>query len=233
MLSIHFAKIPFMPIHTARDRKPLRADAERNRERILDAARELFALRGLGVTLNDIAHHAGVGVGTVYRRFPDKHRLIEDLFDQQLEKLAGMMAEAVADPDPWHGLTRFMTRALELQAADRGFKEIALGSERAHAHGDRLRARMLPMAQQLIERAREAGELRADFVPQDIPITQLMIGTVIDAAREVEPELWRRYLEIFLQGMSAHPSEPEPLTVPPVAPDEVQRVLAAWQPPRR
>jgi AcrR family transcriptional regulator len=221
------------PLRPDTERKPLRADAERNRQRILDAARELFALRGLGVTLNDIAHHAGVGVGTVYRRFPDKQRLIEDLFDQQLEELAAMMAEAVADPDPWHGLTRFMTRALELQAADRGFKEVTLGSQRAHAHGGRLRARMLPMAQQLIERARAAGELRQDFMPQDIPITQLMIGTVIDAARDVEPDLWRRYLAIFLQGIRAHPSAPEPLTTPPVAPDQVQDVLAAWQPPRR
>ena len=214
-------------------RKPLRADAERNRQRILDAARELFALRGLGVTLNDIAHHAGVGVGTVYRRFPDKQLLIEDLFEQQLEELAGMMQEAVADPDPWHGLTRFMTQALELQASDRGFKEVALGSEQTLAHGAALRARMLPMAAQLIERGHQSGELRDDFVPQDIPVAQLMIGTVIDAARDVKPDLWRRYLEIFLQGIRAHPSEPAPLTTAPVTPDQAQEVLAAWQPPRR
>jgi AcrR family transcriptional regulator len=222
-----------MTTETARERRPLRADAERNRQRILDAARELFALRGLGVTLNDVAHHAGVGVGTVYRRFPDKQRLIEDLFDQQIEALAGMMEEALDDPDPWHGLTRFMTRALELQAADRGFKEVALGSGRALAHGGRLRARMLPMAAELIERARKSGELRADFAPQDIPITQLMIGAVIDAARDVKPDLWRRYLQIFLQGIRAHPSEPEPLTTGPVTPTQAQEVLAAWQPPRR
>ncbi len=222
-----------MTTQTAHERKRLRADAERNRQRILDAARELFALRGLGVTLNDVAHHAGVGVGTVYRRFPDKQRLIEDLFDQQLEALAEMMKEAVVDPDAWHGLTRFMARALELQAADRGFKEIALGSEQTLSHGAQLRRRMLPMAAQLIERARQEGQLRADFVPQDIPITQLMIGAVIDAARDVKPDLWRRYLEIFLQGIRAHPSEPEPLTTTPVTPDQAQEVLAAWQPPRR
>lgn len=215
------------------ERKPLRADAERNRQRILDAARELFAQYGLGVTLNDIAHHAGVGVGTVYRRFPDKQQLIEDLFDQQLERLVAMMQEALADPDAWHGLTRFMTSALELQATDRGFKEVALGSERAIAHGGRLRARMLPMAAQLIERARQEGQLRKDFAPQDIPITQLMIGAVIDAARDVQPDLWRRYLEIFLQGIRAHPTAPAPLATAPVTPDQAQQVLAAWQPPRR
>ncbi len=218
---------------TEHERKTLRADAERNRQRILDAARELFALHGLGATLNDIAHHAGVGVGTVYRRFPDKQRLIEELFDQQVEQLAAMMQEALDDPDPWDGLTRFMTRALELQAADRGFKEVVLGSQRALVHGARMRARMLPMAAQLIERARQEGELRSDFVPQDIPISQLMIGAVIDAARDVKPDLWRRYLEIFLQGIRAHPSEPAPLATAPVTPDQAQQLLAAWEPPRR
>jgi AcrR family transcriptional regulator len=79
-----------MPSTETRDR-PLRKDAERNRRRILDAARELFAERGLGVTLNDIAHHAGVGVGTVYRRFPDKSRLIEELFEQQIGELVALM----------------------------------------------------------------------------------------------------------------------------------------------
>src|SRR6516165_3412312 len=106
------------------DPKPLRVDAERNRQRILDAARELFAERGLGVTLNDIAHHAGVGVGTVYRRFPDKKQLIDDLFEQRIQDLVGFMEAAVADPDPWHGLTQFLERALELQASDRGVREL-------------------------------------------------------------------------------------------------------------
>src|SRR5207248_4027407 len=103
--------------------RPLRADAERNRQRILDAARELFADRGLGVTLNDIAHHAGVGVGTVYRRFPDKKQLIDGLFEQRLEDLVALMDLAVSDPDPWRGLSGFLEHALELQAADRGLRE--------------------------------------------------------------------------------------------------------------
>ena len=83
---------------TPDDPRPLRVDAERNRLRILDAARELFAQRGLGVTLNDIAHHAGVGVGTVYRRFPDKNRLIDDLFEQRLQELVGFIETAAPTP---------------------------------------------------------------------------------------------------------------------------------------
>src|SRR5436189_2462609 len=93
----------------------LRKDAERNRQRILDAARELFAEQGLGVTLNDVAHHAGVGVGTVYRRFPDKSHLIEELFEKEVGELVSFMEEAVDDPDPWRGLTGCLRRNLELQ----------------------------------------------------------------------------------------------------------------------
>src|SRR5207244_10954019 len=87
--------------------QPLRKDAERNRQRILEAARELFARQGLGVTLNDIAHHAGVGVGTVYRRFPDRRQLIEALFEQRLEKIRQLLEEALEEPHPWRWLTSF------------------------------------------------------------------------------------------------------------------------------
>src|SRR6059036_2995127 len=112
--------------------QPLRRDAERNRQRILEAARELFAERGLGVTLNDMAHHAGVGVGTVYRRFPDKARLIDELFEQRLEEFVELMQAALDDPDPWQGFAAFLERALELQAADRGLRELILGAPGGH-----------------------------------------------------------------------------------------------------
>src|SRR5437764_10570760 len=102
--------------HMATVERPLRKDAERNRQRILDAAAELFAQRGLGVTLNDIAHHAGVGVGTVYRRFPDKADLIDGLFEQRIGSIVEIADEALADPDPWRGLTSFIERACGLQA---------------------------------------------------------------------------------------------------------------------
>src|SRR5438270_6695856 len=90
--------------HMATIERPLRKDAERNRRRILDAAAELFAERGLGVTLNDIAHHADVGVGTVYRRFPDKDVLIDALFEERVEEMIALAEEALQDADPWRGL---------------------------------------------------------------------------------------------------------------------------------
>src|SRR5918998_4729568 len=106
--------------------RPLRRDAERNRQRILEAARDAFAEEGLRVTLDEIAHRAGVGVGTVYRRFPDKEQLIEALFEDRINDFATVAEECLRFDDPWTGLVRFLGRVTEAHAYDRGFKEIAL-----------------------------------------------------------------------------------------------------------
>ncbi len=104
--------------------RPLRKDAERNLRRILDAAKEVFATRGLAVTMDDVAHHAGVGVGTVYRRFANKDELIEALFVEQIEALAALAREGLAHDDPWEGFVLFMEGALDRQARDRALKEL-------------------------------------------------------------------------------------------------------------
>jgi AcrR family transcriptional regulator len=211
--------------------RPLRKDAERNRRRILAAARELFAERGLGVTLNEIAHHAGVGVGTVYRRFPDKTQLVDGLFEQRLQEIVELVEAALHDPDPWHGLTTFLERSLALQAADRGLKELVLGAPGAPERLARLRAQLRPLVAEVVARAREAGRLRADCEPEDLGIVQLMVGAVIDAGHDVAPELWRRYLAVVLQGLRAEPAPPEPLNTPPVSPVQLDDVLiGAWRP---
>jgi AcrR family transcriptional regulator len=213
--------------------KPLRRDAERNRQRILDAARELFAEQGLGVTLNDIAHHAGVGVGTVYRRFPDKSVLIEELFEQRLEDLVSLARAALDDPDAWHGVKTFLHHALELQANDRGVKDLITASTDGLERVSQIRSRMMPMGLELIRRAQEAGQIREDLAAQDLPIVQLMLSTLIDASRDVSPDLWRRYLGIIIRGLSAHPDEEPGLSTPPLAPDEVDHVMSFLKPARR
>lgn len=206
--------------------KPLRRDAARNRQRILDAAGELFAQRGLGVTLNDIAHHAGVGVGTVYRRFPDKAQLIDSLFEQRIETMVGLANDAVADPDPWHGLGGFLRRALELLAADRGLMELLTNSPRGLERIGGVRAKLLPLGTELVRRAQASGQLRDDIVPQDLPVIQLMLSTVIDAAHDVDPELWRRYLGIVLRGLTMQPDREPPLAGDALAPEQVDPVMS-------
>src|SRR5947199_7555754 len=103
---------------------PLRKDAARNRERLLAAARELFASRGLDVTLNDIAHHAGVGVGTAYRRFANKQEVIDALFEQRMREVADVARAALAEPDAWTGLVDFVSQAMQMQFGDRGLTQI-------------------------------------------------------------------------------------------------------------
>src|ERR671926_1617013 len=94
--------------------RTLRRDAARNRERLLAAARELFAEHGLDVTLNDIAHHAGVGVGTAYRRFANKEEVIDALFEEGLQNIASAARDALEDPHAWQGLVSFLERSLRM-----------------------------------------------------------------------------------------------------------------------
>ena len=103
--------------------RPLRKDAERNRERLLAAASEVFAQRGLDVTMHDIAAHAGVGVGTAYRRFANKQEVIEALFEQRLDKVAALAEEALEDRDAWHGLCTYLERVLRRFQEGRGSDE--------------------------------------------------------------------------------------------------------------
>ncbi|MGA9858088.1 MAG: TetR/AcrR family transcriptional regulator [Solirubrobacteraceae bacterium] len=221
-----------MQITLLQDAKPLRKDAERNRRRILDAARELFARRGLGVTLNDIAHHAGVGVGTVYRRFPDKSQLIDDLFEERVQELVALGEAALADPDPWHGLTTFLEHASALQAEDRALRDIVCGTPDGAERVGHIRDRLLPLGMQLVRRAQAEGRLRADVSPTDMPVIQLMIGAIIDASRDVEPELWRRYLALVIGGLAAEPGDAPPLSPGPLAPHQIDTVMSAARVPR-
>jgi AcrR family transcriptional regulator len=222
--------VPCYPRAVAATERHLRKDAERNRQRILAAASELFTAHGLGVTLNEIAHYTGVGVGTVYRHFPDREQLIEALFEERLEQTFDLLEEAIEDPDPWRGLVTFHERALELQARDRGLRELMLGAPGAPDRLAKVRARLRPLSARLVDRARAAGALRADCTPEDLGIVHLMLSAVIDAGREVAPEAWRRYFVILLQGLRAEPGPPEPLPVPAVSPPKLDRLLTgAWE----
>lgn len=121
-------------------RPPLRRDAELNRRRLLAAAREVFRDRGLAATLDDVARHAGLGVGTAYRHFANKEELVDAVFDAMIDQVEASAREAATDPDPWHGLASSLEKVCELQAHDRGLREVMLGTGKAaqrHAVVDR------------------------------------------------------------------------------------------------
>ena len=199
---------------STQSQRPLRADAERNRERILEVAAELFRDRGADASLEEVAVRAGVGIGTVYRRFGDRDGLIDALFDARLEEVAALGERALGLDDPWDGLETFLRESARISVADRGFREVALNPSRGRDRAARARERIAPLAGRLLARAREDGRLRADFEVFDVPMLQLMLGTVADVAGEIAPELWERYFAILLDGLKASRDESSSLPVP-------------------
>lgn len=222
---------------TADSPKPLRKDAERNRQLILQSARELFAQRGLAVSLDDVAAHAGVGVGTVYRRFPSRDAIVDELFATRVDELVenGERALEVAEADPWAGIVQMLTGYLEIQAGDRSFGPVVLTN--AHGRGalDSARVRLKPIVDELVERAHAAGVLRADFVSTDMPALILMLATLQNAVRDVSPDAWRRQLAIVLDGLQSTRETTTPFgDAPALGPLEIPQVMhAAFTQPKR
>jgi AcrR family transcriptional regulator len=184
-------------------RPALRRDAELNRRRIITAAHEVFRERGVAATLHDVAARAGVGVGTVYRRFSNKEELVGALFDDMIGVIATQAEQAAADPDPWRGLTESLERVCEIQAFDRGLREVMLGTGRGPQRQAQIRERVAPSVALLLARAKEQGTLRSDVTEVDLPMIQLMVAAVTDHTGH--PGLWRRYLRLLLDGMRARP----------------------------
>jgi AcrR family transcriptional regulator len=208
---------------------PLRADAERNRQRLLAAAKDLFATHGLDVTLDDIARHAGVGTGTAYRRFPNKDALIDALMVDRIGEMAAIARECLEEPDPWRGISGFFERALALQAADRGLKDVLFSSGRGRERSVHARQQMAPVVGRLVRRAVEAGAVRSDMSTTDVPLINFMLNTLVDFGREVQPELYKRYLAIVLDGLKPR-DDLEPLPVQPLKVTVFQDALARWKP---
>jgi AcrR family transcriptional regulator len=208
------------------EQRPLRADAARNRARLLESARVLFAQGGLSVTMDEIARHAGVGVGTAYRRFASREELIGALFDDRIEQVVANAEAALEDPDPWHGLATFVEQQIELQAADRGLKELLCGPAVLRDRIASVRSRMLPLVEEIFERAKAAGDLRDDVTPLDMPAINHICGAAADLGGDVAPELWRRYVALLLDGMRARRDAPTPLPQPALAAEHLDEAMA-------
>lgn len=178
--------------------RPMRADAQRNRRRVLDAALEAFAEQGLDAQMEEIARRAGVGVGTVYRHFATKEALIEGLVQARFDRMLALTEAARERDDAWEAIVGLFTEAAELHAHDRVFAEISDDPRNIPGLAPVLDA-LLVAWQQLIDRAQAQGTVRADFSSADIP--GLMCGlasVVLSARREAD---WRRYLAFMLDGL--------------------------------
>ncbi len=207
--------------------RKLRADAERNRLRILEAAALEFAERGLGVTMDDIAARAGVGVGTVYRRFPEKSDLIEALFEERIERMVDYAEAGLAHEDPWEGLVTFLEGASEMHSGDRALRELIFVSGQGRAFFDAAQARIRPVVEQLVARAKASGQLRPDVETFDMPMVQMMVAGVMDYIGQAAPDVWRRVLTIALDGLRTERAEPTPFAAPALGEREMERSIAA------
>ena len=207
----------------------LRADAERNRCRILDAARRLFATEGLDVSMASVAREAGVGKATLGRRFATREELLNAVFADRMDAYAVAVAEALADPDPWHGFTAYLHAVCAMQAADRGFADIlAMSFPTAEALEAR-RAEAYDQLLELITRAKNTGHLREDFTPQDIVILLIANAGVVTATGDAAPDTWRRLVGHMIRSYAA-PGAPIPPLPEAPRPADLYRAMVRLSP---
>ncbi|MFI6624662.1 TetR/AcrR family transcriptional regulator [Streptomyces sp. NPDC050528] len=216
-----------LPSDQTSDQQPstgLRADAERNRCRILAAARRLYATEGLGVSMASVAREAGVGKATLGRRFATREDLVNAVFADRMEAYADAATEALADPDPWHGFTGYIHAVCTMQAADRGFADVltmtfpaakALEARRNEAYNGFL---------ELIARAKNGGHLRDDFVSEDLVILLMANAGVIAATGDAAPDTWRRLVGHMLRSYAA-PGAPIPAVPEAPRPTALYRAM--------
>jgi AcrR family transcriptional regulator len=183
----------------------LRSDAARNRERILAAAEQVFAERGLDASTEEIARAAGVGIATVYRRFPTRGELVEATLQRKMAAYAAALERAAADPDAWRGFCGLVTDLCQLQAADAGLKDLlALGAHRAPAKGSPA-AHARADLELLVRRAQEQGSLRPDFVVADLSMLLLANAGVVTATHCTVPDAWRRFAAYMIDAFRTPP----------------------------
>ena len=178
----------------------LRRDAQRNRDLIVDAARHAFAEEGLDVCVGDIAKRAGVGVGTLYRRFPTKQSLIEAIFEQRVDDLQPAIDRALAADDAWEGFVGLVHATVALRAADQGFLQMISLRIGPEAVPDEVRRRFFAPLEELLGRAQRAGQVRADLTPADLPPVIRMAGAAALGSADGAPDI-ERHVGLLLDGL--------------------------------
>ena len=204
--------------------RPLRADARRNRGLLVAAAREVFAARGLDAPLDEIARRAGVSIGTLYNRFPTRVELVDAALADRVLESVRLAERAIADPDPWRGLTTHLTAIAELQAADRGFTDICVYTLPAGSVTERAKHRGNELTIALVERAQRAGVLRPDVDLTDIGLLVWAAVRATEGVRALAPDAWRRHLALVLDGLRADAAHPLPGR--PLDPETVRQAMS-------
>jgi AcrR family transcriptional regulator len=180
----------------------LRADARENRDRILAAAADLFAERGLEVGMRDIARRADVGAATLYRRFPTRQALIDEAFAVQFAACRAVVEDACAQDDPWRGFTDAVRGLLALHVRNRGFVD-ALLARTASETFTHHRRELLAMLGRLARRAQQQGDLRSDFQLGDLVIVLAAGRGLAAGSQESRQRAARRFADLAIAGFRA------------------------------
>jgi AcrR family transcriptional regulator len=204
----------------------LRRDAQRTHDRIVAAARELFPQRGLDISLDDIARHAGVGVATAYRHFPQKEQLIDAVFADAMARTVELAVVAGEHDSAWDGLVFWMMSIAEMQASDLGLRALMKSRSRGGERAQQAHEQLARALSDLLARAREQGDLRGDIEISDVGIFNYMLGAAIDLTDRVEPDAWRRYLGIVLDGMRSARGAPSELEAPALTLEQIKRAMS-------
>jgi AcrR family transcriptional regulator len=190
----------------AAEERPLRADARRNREKVLEAARFVFSENGREAQMDDVARRAGVGVGTVYRHFPTKEALIEALMVAAFSSIAAAAERALEIEDPWEAFSTVLWHGAEVMSADRAMSEVFASIPGVAESAMPTIEGLTATVERLIGRAQEAGVLRRDLVVDDIPMLMCGIGAATKKEHRC-PAAWRRHLTIVLDGLRVSAAE--------------------------
>jgi AcrR family transcriptional regulator len=204
--------------------RPLRRDARRNRAAIVAAARKVFCDLGLEAPLEQIARQAGVGIATLYRRFPNRAALLDAVLSDNLQAHLDAAEQALATDDPWEGFASYLEQSCRLQAADRGLNDVmSMRFPRATAT-EAAKTRLYELVGQVVDRAQQSGQLRADLTLEDLVFLNWANTRILPAVRAAgAPDAWRRYLAQLLDGFRAERAHPLPQ--PPLSPRQVHRAM--------
>jgi AcrR family transcriptional regulator len=180
--------------------RPLRADARRNREKVIAAARAAFAERGRDAQMDDVARRAEVGVGTVYRHFPTKEALLEALSEDTFARIAEQARGKLGREDAWAAFVELMWQAGDALAGDRALTEVmAARAPGAPCPGQ---LELADIVAELIRRAQATGEMRPDVVAEDVPMLMCGVGSATARPHPCD-DAWRRHLAILIDGLRA------------------------------
>jgi AcrR family transcriptional regulator len=200
-----------------------RRDAERNRAKLVEVGRSVFAELGPDAPLEEIARRAGVGIGTLYRHFPTREALVGSIFAEHMDEVVTASQDAAVADDAWAGLVGFLERVLELQARNLPLRGLFLRVP-DDANAER-RKRILPALDRAVARAKEQGSLRDDFTVGDLAVAMWSFAPIFEATADVAPNAWRRHLTILLDGMQAAAATPH--QVRPLAGKQLERAIDA------